>query len=515
MTVWPFTAIALFLPIAAVFLAAKGKKGASASFPKKEHRFQNPPPDPIQAARDSSLAFRLNVGFFLRQLVMFAVMDCLLLGLSTLGPLLYAESRCAEVAVLVEERGVPSADSLAWVEVSNCTITPLDRAPEGVESPSVLCFFHHPILEMEDALRTWDLSSYYTVELPNNGRPYAITVDLTGMALALRYGVAVLLACQGLVLLSALLSNGRSIKKVLRPIQDLAATAAQLSSISRMSRRELESLAGELEKINAKHLDSRIDLPSTQKELRSLAQAINDMLDRVNQAYGAQLRFVSDASHELRTPIAVIQGYAALLDRWGKSDPEALQESINAIRWEAQSMERLVEQLLFLARGDNDSQPVEPERLDLTRLAGDVLREEEMIHPDRTFLPWWEEEEVTVWADPGLMKQLLRILMDNAVKYSDPPGRIYLRVTQKRGYARVTVQDEGVGIPPLCIPHIFDRFYRADQSRDRRTGGTGLGLSIARWIVERHGGWFEITSRTGAGTRITFVLPLAPQETPV
>ena len=101
------------------------------------------------------------------------------------------------------------------------------------------------------------------------------------------------------------------------------------------------------------------------------------------------MRFVSDASHELRTPIAVIQGYAALLDRWGKSDPEALQESIDAIRGEAASMERLVEQLLFLARGDNDSQPVKKELLDLTDLAGEVLREEEMIHPERTFLPRW------------------------------------------------------------------------------------------------------------------------------
>ena len=280
--------------------------------------------------------------------------------------------------------------------------------------------------------------------------------------------------------------------------------------MTHMSRRELENLAGELDKINAKHLDSRIDLPGTQKELRGVAQAINDMLDRVNKAYSAQMRFVSDASHELRTPIAVIQGYAALLDRWGKSDPEALQESIDAIRSEAAAMERLVEQLLFLARGDNDSQPVKKETLDLTQLAGEVLRKEEMIHPDRLFLPRWGEEPVTVWADPGLMKQLMRILMDNSVKYSSDGGKVYLRVTKSQGFARVTVQDEGMGIPPEGIPHIFERFYRTDQSRDRKTGGTGLGLSIAKWIVDRHGGWFEVVSRVDVGTRITFVIPLAP-----
>ena len=119
-----------------------------------------------------------------------------------------------------------------------------------------------------------------------------------------------------------------------------------------------------------------------------------------------------------------------------------------------------------------------------------------------------------VSADPGLMKQVLRILMDNAVKYSPEGGRVYLRVSQGQGHARVTVQDEGMGIPPDGIPHIFERFYRTDQSRDRKTGGTGLGLSIAKWIVDRHGGWFEVVSRLDVGTRITFLLPLAPAPVP-
>ena len=475
----------------------------------KKKRFQLPPPsDPIAAVRASSLAARLNVGFFLRQLGIFLVMDLLLALGCAAGLLWYAEQHCADVAALVEQRGVPSAETIPWMEASDYTIEALDREPQGYPMPAISWL---PVPEeTAEGLRTWDLASYYTVELPNDGRPYAIRIELAGVFLALCWAGAALLACQGLSLLSGLLGGGRSIRKILRPIQDLAATAARLNSMTHMSRQELENLAGELDKINAKHLDSRIDLPATQKELRALAQAINAMLDRVNQAYSAQMRFVSDASHELRTPIAVIQGYASLLDRWGKADPEALQESIDAIRSETRSMERLVEQLLFLARGDNDSQPVKKERLDLVRLADEVLREEEMIHPDRTFLPCWGEEPVEAFADPGLMKQLLRILMDNSVKYSTPPGRVYLWVSQNQSHARVTVQDEGVGIPPEGIPHIFDRFYRTDQSRDRKTGGTGLGLSIAKWIVERHGGWFEVTSRVNVGTRITFVLPLAP-----
>ena len=475
--------------------------------PRSRHRFQTPPPsDPIAAARDSSLALRLNIGFFLRQLGIFLVMDLLLLVLAVFGMSLYAENRCADVVELVNQRGVPSEDALAWMEASDYTITPLDRNPEGIEY-TVTSWLPTSRWETVDGLRTWELSSYYTIELPNNGRPYAVTVDTSGIFTGLWWAGVVILICQALSLLTNLFRSNRSIRKVLRPIQDLAATAARLNSMTHMSKREIESLTGELDKIDAAHLDSRIDLPPTQKELRSLAQAINELMDRVNQAYSAQMRFVSDASHELRTPIAVIQGYAALLDRWGKTDPEALQESIDAIRGEAASMERLVEQLLFLARGDNDSQPVKMETLDLTDLAGEVLREEEMIHPERTFLPRWGEDPVSIDADPGLMKQLLRILMDNSLKYSPPEGRIYLRVLASQGHVRLTVQDEGMGIPPEGIPHIFERFYRTDQSRDRKTGGTGLGLSIAKWIVERHGGWFEIVSRPEVGTRITVVLP--------
>ena len=473
---------------------------------RKRHRFRaTPPADPISAARDSSLAFRLNIGFFLRQLGIFLVMDLLLVVMIFLGIVIYAENRCADVAALVEERGVPTQEALAWMEASDYTIAPLDQEPWGYELPPFTWF---PIREeTAQGLRSWDLTSYYEVQMPNGGSPYAIRVNLTGIGRAVYWAGVVLLICQGLSLLTNLFGNNRSIRKVLRPIQDLAATASRLNSMTHMSRRELENLAVELEKIDAKHLDSRINLTATQKELRALARAINQMMDRVNQAYGAQMRFVSDASHELRTPIAVIQGYAALLDRWGKSDPEALQESIDAIRAEAASMERLVEQLLFLARGDNDSQPVKRERVDLTALAGEVLREEEMIHPDRVFLPHWGEEPAEVYADPGLMKQVLRILMDNSLKYSPQEGKIYLRVTCAQGYARLTVQDEGMGIPPEGIPHIFERFYRTDQSRDRKTGGTGLGLSIAKWIVERHGGWFEVVSRVDVGTRITAVLP--------
>ncbi len=376
-------------------------------------------------SRDSSLAFRLNLGFFLRLLVIFVAMDLLLALLIAFGGVLLS----------------------------------------------------------------------------------ALSVPFTAL-------IFLFLAAQALILLGTLLFGERGVQRILRPIQDLGAAAVRLSASSHMSRRDLRDLASELERIGVDHLDSRVDVKAEQKELQQLAQAINDMLDRVDRAYSAQLRFVSDASHELRTPIAVIQGYASLLDRWGKTNPEVLQESIDAIRSESEAMQRLVEQLLFLARGDNDSQPFHPAPLDLTALAGEVLREEEMICPDRVFLPRWSMDPVPVLADADLIKQLLRILLDNAGKYSPPEGRIWLRISRDRDWARVAVQDEGMGISPESLPHIFDRFYRADSSRTRSTGGTGLGLAIAKWIVDRHDGWFEVYSVEGVGSRITFVLPLTREAGP-
>ena len=149
---------------------------------KKIHRFQSPPPeDPIAAARDSSLALRLNISFFLRQLGIFLAMDLLLLALATAGMFLYAENRCADVATLVSQRGVPTEEALAWMEASDYTIKRLNRAPCGEDTAIGSSLLLPNRQETAEGRRSWNLSEYYTIELPNNGQPYAITVDMSGI----------------------------------------------------------------------------------------------------------------------------------------------------------------------------------------------------------------------------------------------------------------------------------------------------------------------------------------------
>ena len=478
------------------------------------HRANKRPPGRIK----SSIVARLNTCLFFRLLGIYFTMDLLLLFLFCGGLFVWSEQQAAQISTLVEERGVPSAEATEWMTAGDYTVTAGTPEADGLRLPGWLPspeetrggvrYFNPGTVDLLllVTFSSGDATSY-TLQMPGD-EPYAIRLDLTQPAAIFVFAARVLFICQLASLVTNLFKNAGSIKKVLRPIQELAATAAKLNQVERMSPEELKALAGKLDEINATHLDRRIDLPGTQKELKTLAQAINAMLDRINEAYRSQMRFVSDASHELRTPIAVIQGYANLLNRWGKDDPATRQEAIDAIRQEADSMKELVEQLLFLARGDNDSMHIEMETFDLTEVAAEVLKETGMIDQTHTFSARWEGA-VPVCADVGLTKQALRILVDNSIKYTPAGGHITLSAALRDGMARLSVQDEGQGIDAGSLPHVFDRFYRTDQSRARQTGGTGLGLAIAKWIVDRHGGWFEVRSWPGVGTRMTIVLPVA------
>ncbi|MBQ3157695.1 MAG: HAMP domain-containing histidine kinase [Clostridia bacterium] len=274
-------------------------------------------------------------------------------------------------------------------------------------------------------------------------------------------------------------------KTVLAPIRDITELASTLS---------------------ASNLSNRINIAGTKNELKDLAVVINSMLDRIERSYNSQKQFVSDASHELRTPIAVLQGYINMLSRWGKSDPDVLDEGINAITQETQSMKELVESLLFLARHDKKTLMMEMEAFDALDVLTELHKEAAMVTPEDTFI-LSPAESCPLEGDRSMIKQVMRILCDNAVKYTPKGGVIQLGIERKPGWITLSVADNGPGITAEDLPKIFDRFYRADAARRSEGGGHGLGLSIARIIVMAHGGKLRVRSKVGSGSTFYVDLP--------
>jgi two-component system, OmpR family, sensor histidine kinase ArlS len=251
----------------------------------------------------------------------------------------------------------------------------------------------------------------------------------------------------------------------------------------------------------------RLDIKGSQNEFRDLAGTFNNMLDRLQSSYELQNQFVSDASHELRTPISVIQGYANLLDRWGKDDSKVLEESIAAIKSESEEMKDLIENLLFLARGDKDVQKVEKEYFYINELIDEVIKETKLVD-DSHQIVCDRNESISIHADYSLLKEAIRIFMDNSLKYTNQGGRIEFKCYSRDNKAIISIEDTGIGIPKEDLPHVFDRFYRADKSRTKQTGGTGLGMAIAKWIVLRHGGTIKVQSEINVGTKIEVAIPI-------
>ncbi len=355
-------------------------------------------------------------------------------------------------------------------------------------------------------------SATYTVTIPSSesNRALLLTYHWDRPVRIFFVCFVALLVIQLISLLRSISTVSRSVSRALQPIYELTRTATRtIGNEQGRQRVDSPSLDGTIKTLNTiteNRLDTRIVIADEQQELKGLANAINEMLDRLDAAYQSQLRFVSDASHELRTPIAVIQGYANMLDRWGKQDAQTLQESIDAIKGEAASMQDLVEQLLFLARSDNDSIVLKTGLVDVSALAEEVLAETRMIDEAHTY-DASIAPALTIYGDAQLIKQALRIFVDNAIKYTPAGERIRIAAKRDGSNVALSVSDNGIGIPEQDLPHVFDRFFRSDQSRARKTGGTGLGLSIAKWIVDRHGGHVELLSRKEIGTRIVLVLP--------
>lgn len=283
----------------------------------------------------------------------------------------------------------------------------------------------------------------------------------------------------------SLVSGSFFIKKLLKPVQDIAKTAKEITS---------------------NNLDNRILIDGPDDELKDLADIFNSMITRLEEDFEKHKRFVSDVSHELRTPLAIIHGHVNMLDRWGKNDFQVLSHSLKTIKSETDNMNMLIQNLLYFTKGDNKLLVMKREELFLSLLLKEVVDETILTNSQFT-VAYKAEEYLTINADYNALKQVFRILLDNSIKFSTPPGEILIQAEQKDRGTLIKVMDHGVGIPPECLPYIFDRFYRVDESRSKATGGTGLGLSIAKQIVQSHNGTISAESELGQGTTVAVCIP--------
>lgn len=301
----------------------------------------------------------------------------------------------------------------------------------------------------------------------------------------------ILLGADVLGVLLSLLIGFFVVKQSLKPVRDLNETAKN---------------------IQVDDLSSRIEVSPAGDELTELATTFNTMLDRLEAGFKAQQKFVSDASHELRTPVTVIKGYADMLDRWGSKDEAVLKESIEAIKSEAEDMQALIEKLLFLARADQKRQILKKNPIDMGVILEDVAKKMK-IAAEKHEVTLEGHPEGLVFADHVTMRQMLRIFLENSMKYTPAGGHIVIAGRLDMEYNRYIVElsDDGIGIAKDDQPKIFQRFYRVDSSRTREAGtpgGTGLGLSIAQWIAESHNIEIDLESDLGQGTKFILRIPL-------
>ena len=257
--------------------------------------------------------------------------------------------------------------------------------------------------------------------------------------------------------------------------------------------------------ISAKNLNIRLNVSGAKDELKELALTFNEMMNRIEDNYNRQKQFVSDASHELRTPIAVIQGYANMLDRWGKDDREVLQESIDAIKNESENMKELIDKLLFLARHDKDTFVLQKEDISLTEILHEIAKETQIIDSSHK-ISFHIEGEARLYADKNCIKQAIRIFIDNALKFTPPGGEITVTLSSDGDYQAISIKDTGIGMTKEELEHIFDRFYQSEQSRTKVKGGHGLGLAIAKIIILGHQGKIRVRSKVNGGSEFTILL---------
>lgn len=288
----------------------------------------------------------------------------------------------------------------------------------------------------------------------------------------------------------------------------LAAGVAALAGwlVARSALKPIRSMIGEVQSIGADNLSRRLPLPAAQDELYQLGATFNTLLHKLSVSFDQQRRFVADASHELKTPLAIIEGHTHMIQRWGKQAPDVLEESLSFMMDETGRMKELIAQLLLLAETEEPLQEGAGEECDVREVLRELLPQTVHVGPGVILNIEGdlsgEEEQLFIRMPASACYQVLRNIVENALKYTPEGGKVRIGHLVEPEQVTISVTDTGIGISSEQLPHIFDRFYRAEGSRNRNGGGSGLGLAIAKAIMERYGGSIAIESVEGAGTRV-------------
>ncbi|WP_338035093.1 HAMP domain-containing histidine kinase [Lacticaseibacillus porcinae] len=297
-----------------------------------------------------------------------------------------------------------------------------------------------------------------------------------------------ILILSGVALLVSLLMGFIMSRRFLKPIRSITKTIAVVND-------EPQS-------------EVRIPQLKQNDELGDLVNEFNGMLDRIQRFIDQQAVFVTDVSHELRTPVAILEGHLQLLNRWGKDDPEVLDESLTASLQEVTRMKSLIQEMLDLTRADQVDVQFPNAVVDLNQLVEQVVNDFTMIHPDFVFI-LDNDLQGPVWVRMyrNHLEQVMIILLDNAVKYSTTRKEIHVSAATNTDGAAIAVQDFGEGLSNEDRQRVFNRFYRVDKARSREKGGNGLGLSIAQQLIESYHGEISVDSALGHGSSFRIDLP--------
>lgn len=277
--------------------------------------------------------------------------------------------------------------------------------------------------------------------------------------------------------------------------------------IARMALAPVETLGHTAANVSAQSLDTRVFLNAPYEEFQQLATSFNNMFERLQRAFESQRRFVEDAAHELRTPLTALKGNVEVALQRERSTKE-YQDVLGTSLGQVEHLARLVKSLLTLTQFAGDHPPIDLQPVLLEPVINELVSELSILAEEKGCLLTAQLQNVPpVRGDVGQLKQLVINLLDNAIRHTPRGGSVTISMQSSVDSVQLTVQDTGSGIPAKHLPHIFERFYRADQVRDRESGGTGLGLAIAKEIALAHNGTIKVQSEIGKGSVFTVGLP--------